>query len=121
MVFITTAGEVSLVVPSFAVHVWASDDAFVLLIAVSGDTPVWLGLARNIGQSENTEGSARRPWPWLWPRCAGRRGGTAAALAGPATASAPARAAPAAATAASAVLDGISFDTNMLLASAAVD
>ena len=59
MAFITTAGDVSLLVPSGAVQVAASDEAFVLLIDVSGEYPVWLGLARNIGQSVKTGAAAR--------------------------------------------------------------
>ncbi len=75
--------------PSRAVHRVVSEWAVVVLIAVSGETPEWPGLARNIGQS--------------------------AALAVPAIPSAPAIATPAAAMTSAGLDCGLSFDISMLL------
>jgi hypothetical protein len=49
---VATAGEVLLGVASRAVHWAVSEEAVVVLIAVSGETPEWPGSARNIGQSK---------------------------------------------------------------------
>jgi hypothetical protein len=76
-------------VPSLAVHRVVSEWAVVVLIEVSGETPEWPGLARNIGQS--------------------------AALAVPAIPSAPAIATPAAAMTSAGRDCGLSIDISMLL------
>ena len=83
-----TAGEVSLVLPSVAVHRVVRDEAVVVLMAVSGETPECAALARNIGQSENVVAGCGRV-----PRPAGLRPGAAdsfAACAAPGREAAPA-------------------------------
>jgi hypothetical protein len=101
---VATAGEVSIWLPSVAVHCDVSDEAVVVLIAVSGETPEWPASARNIGQSET--GVLGRwglvPWPeWLGPAAPDSFApcttpACEVALAVPATVKVPARAAPAA-------------------------
>src|SRR5215472_8930001 len=91
----TTAGELKLIEATDADHSGVSVLAVVVLIPVSGETPVWARLPRNIDQLAKPEARCRVPvWPAA-PRC---ETGTARAAApvAPVIAHSPASAAPAA-------------------------